>query len=95
MAVRTRSGDDGSVVELQACLDPGAAGEDRRQQIRAGMSPDSRYKIGRQCTLERYLVLVIDYQNDFVDGARGLPGAELGWTRGIAGKIRSRESLAT
>ena len=37
--------------------------------------------------MERYL-FVIDYQNDFVDGALGFPGAEK-LDAGIAAKIRS------
>ena len=39
--------------------------------------------------MERYL-FVIDYQNDFVDGALGFPGAER-LDEGIAEKIRSYE----
>ena len=37
--------------------------------------------------MERYL-FVIDYQNDFVDGALGFPGAET-LDAGIAAKIRA------
>ena len=37
--------------------------------------------------MDRYL-FVIDYQNDFVDGALGFPGAEL-LDAGIAAKVRA------